>query len=443
MKNIKNLLYISLFLLFACSNEEEKPINNSGSNLSFKIAVFSDPHYFDPDLGDPGEAYDLAAANSRKMIKYSEQILNSAINLFLESQAEIIIIPGDLTKDGEKTSHLKFADMIRKLKNAGKHVFVVPGNHDVANPEAYGYSATDKYKTESVSPQEIKQIYNDFGYSEALYQDENSLSYIAEPIKGLWIVGMDACRYRDNTAESHTVGGRFDQRTLIWLEDLLKKGKSEGKLMLGILHHGILEHFAGQKVNPVTSEFVIDDYKQISEMFAKNDMKFVFTGHFHANDIVSEQFGNNFLYDIETGSLLTYPVPVRFINVTNSERMDVSTAYIDNVAIDTKGMTFQNYAKDFITNDLDNYVAELLTAQFQLDSTIASDFASIGVQAFLSHYRGDEIITSDAIDIINKYSNSQEITVMLLSGVIQSLYTDLNPADNNISIDMKTGKILK
>ena len=41
----------------------------------------------------------------------------------------------------------------------------------------------------------------------------------------------------------------------------------------------------------------------------------VFTGHMHGNDISKYSLNNSDLYDIETGSLLTYPSPIKIINV--------------------------------------------------------------------------------------------------------------------------------
>lgn len=62
-------------------------------------------------------------------------------------------------------------------------------------------------------------------------------------------------------------------------------------------------------------------------------MDYIFTGHMHANDIaaVTTEAGNT-LYDIETGSVVTYPSPARSVTLTRtvsegkvSETMDVKT----------------------------------------------------------------------------------------------------------------------
>lgn len=432
---------IALVLITSCSDNED--LNQPNKEIQpFQIAIFSDPHYFDPDLGLPGPAFFDAKINSRKMIAESEAILNSAVESILSSSSDLVFIPGDLTKDGEKSSHIKFAAIISKLRQSGKKVFVVPGNHDVANPDAYGYNGDDKYRTETVSPEEFKQIYADFGYSSALYTDNNSLTYIAEPLPGVWVIAMDACRYKENT-DRHVVGGKFNATTYEWIKEKIREGKSKGKIMFGILHHGLLEHFEGQKENPISADFVIDDYKNISREFSELGLNFVFTGHFHANDVVSANYENNFIYDIETGSLLTYPVPYRFINVKSNGDMEITTNYVQNVDVNTGGKAFQQYAKDYLTNDLDKFVADILVSQFQLDNATANELAPIGIGAFTSHYRGDEIISKDAIDLVNKYSTSSNFAILLFTASVKSLYTDLNPQDNNITINLFTGKVVK
>lgn len=429
-----------LLITGGCS-EDSTPVNQE-NKLNFKISVFSDPHYFAPELFAEGDALENNLRGSRKMLMESEAILKSAISRVKSINSQIVLIPGDLTKDGEKLSHQKFADNFRELKNSGKKVYVIPGNHDVANPESKSYIGVNVENVESVTPAEFRQIYADFGYNEALYKDENSLSYVAEPIEGLWIIAMDACRYNENT-DRHTVGGKFNNATLNWIYDRIKEGKSKGKLMIGMNHHGVLEHFTGQKSNPVTTDYVIDDYRSISEEFAKNGLNFVFTGHFHANDIVSANYDKNFIYDIETGSLVTYPVPIRTVEVINSEQINISTELIDNVDYQSIGSDFQVYAYNYLKNDLSDFVEDILVSQFSLQESVAAQFAPIGINAFVAHYAGDEVISKEAVDLINEYKGNNNITIQLLSATIQTLYTDMNPEDNNLRINMITGAVIR
>ncbi|MFA5512384.1 MAG: hypothetical protein WC313_08025, partial [Candidatus Kapaibacterium sp.] len=67
----------------------------------------------------------------------------------------------------------------------------------------------------------------------------------------------------------------------------------------------------------------------------------------------------------------------------------------------------------------------------------------VGVGAFTAHYKGDEIITENALNTIKKYESSDNLAVNLFIYSVESLYTDLNPQDNSIKIDMRTGTEIK
>ena len=74
-----------------------------------KFAVISDIHYYDSALGTTGAAFEAYLAADRKLIKESGEILNSAITSIKSEKPDFVLIPGDLTKDGEKQNHLILA----------------------------------------------------------------------------------------------------------------------------------------------------------------------------------------------------------------------------------------------------------------------------------------------------------------------------------------------
>jgi len=112
--------------------------NTAPADLHFM--VISDPHYFDPSLGTEGPAFEAYLDNDRKLLKESRELMQEAIRMINRSAASFVMIPGDLTKDGSKVSHTAFAKLIAGIEAEGRPVYVVPGNHDVSNGEAHGYS---------------------------------------------------------------------------------------------------------------------------------------------------------------------------------------------------------------------------------------------------------------------------------------------------------------
>jgi 3',5'-cyclic AMP phosphodiesterase CpdA len=217
------------------------------------------------------------------------------------------MVSGDLTKDGERQCHDKVSKALSKLTQNGIKVFVVPGNHDVNNPLAYKYDGDNTISVPSITQDEFASIYKNFGYGSAIYRDKDTLSYVAEPTDNLWIVALDTCRYKENKpGEEEIFSGKMSQEQEEWLCDMLKKANENKKAVIVLEHHGLVEHWIGQsKLHP---EYLIPDYKRVGELMASYNVRLAFTGHYHAQDIVMSKFDNGgFLYDIETGSLITAP----------------------------------------------------------------------------------------------------------------------------------------
>src|SRR5450432_2275311 len=175
-------------------------------NLSLKIAVVSDIHYMDPSLlvnnADAGIAFQTYLQYDPKLVEYSDPIFRAVIAQLITEKPDVLLIPGDLTKDGEKISHKTMAGLLRDLANAHIKVFVVPGNHDINNPNARAYDGDKALTTPSISANEFSTIYSAFGYGNALSRDSGSLSYLNQADSNLWILAIDDCEYE--RSEEHT-----------------------------------------------------------------------------------------------------------------------------------------------------------------------------------------------------------------------------------------------
>lgn len=432
---MKRLILISVIItlfLTSCKKDESNPVAPEKQNL--KIAVFSDPHYFSPSLGTSGKAFENYLLKDRKLIAESKAIVESLINSLLQEKPDVVLVPGDLTKDGELVSHQEFAGYLKKLEAAGINVFVVPGNHDVNNMEAMSYSGDIATKISTVSAEDFAKNYNDFGYGEAIARDANSLSYVAKLKSDLWILGIDACRYKDNKTHSVT-GGKISDATLTWIKGRLEEAKSKNITVMAMMHHGMVEHFQGQKSIPFSSEYVIDDWSKISKELNDLGLKVVFTGHYHANDIVKFTNGTSALYDIETGSTVTFPNPYRIINY-ESKKLTISTKYVTNINYDLKGSSFAAYAEKYLSDGMRILIKYTLMNDYKLSDTQAGVMAPTMAGAFKVHYSGDEKITStDVQTFIQNLMSSPDATTKFFGTSIYSLYTDLPPQDNNVVID--------
>ena len=86
----------------------------------------------------------------------------------------------------------------------------------------------------------------------------------------------------------------------------IAEAKEAGDEIIGMMHHGIIEHFDGQAT--VFAPYVVEGYEEASQLFADAGLKYMFTGHFHAQDVaaMTTKDGNT-IYDIMTGALVTAP----------------------------------------------------------------------------------------------------------------------------------------
>ncbi|WP_292000935.1 alkaline phosphatase [Chlorobium sp.] len=395
-----------------------------------KISVISDPHYFAPSLGTTGDAFEAYLALDRKMIAESDAILQSALDIVKSENPDILLIPGDLTKDGEKISHQAFADYLSELESTGIKVYVIPGNHDVNNPHAMSYNGATAASVESVSPEEFQEIYQDFGYGEAIFRDPNSLTYIAAPSEKLWILGIDSCEYDENITSPET-SGSLGENTKSWILEKLAEAKIKGITVIGMMHHNLVEHYSLQA--ELFQDYVIEDSENLAHELADAGLGMIFTGHYHANDII--EVSDSGLYEIETGSLVTWPSPVRTVTINDDGSVGVNSTSVTEIDYDLGEFdTFEAYATDFLNTGLVQLATYYLMSTFGISQEVAAQVAPLFADAMSAHYMGDEEPDAVTLGTIQALAASGDVMQMTLANALQSLWTDSVPTDNTATI---------
>jgi hypothetical protein len=270
------------------------------------------------------------------------------------------------------------------------------------------------------------------------------LSYVAEPAQGVWLIAMDSCSYDRNEIEGKPeTAGRFSPQTLDWVLRMTRLGKARGKQVIGMMHHGLIEHYAGQSM--LFPEYVVEDSDSVSRQLAQAGLEVVFTGHYHANDAaLRETGGGSFLFDIETGSLVTWPCPLRIVTVKPNRKLDVDTRFIEDIDYDTGGAPFPDYARQYLELGLTGIASYMLATEYFLppEDPQTGVYASQLAQAFMAHYAGGERPTPDILSLIGGYLSQPPDTFQYLLGrYLGALWTDLPPADTALTIDLKTGDV--
>lgn len=436
------LFALALILFYSCSDDD----NGGGpkqTDPEAKIMILSDPHVYDPTMGTSGAAFDEYVAHDRKLIAESAAINESVVDMILEEAPDILLVAGDMTKDGAMQSHRLFVDDITELKNAGIKVYVVPGNHDVNNHHAYGYSGETATPVDFADANEFAQLYADYGYGDNLYDDPNSLSYVVEPVDGLWIIGMDACRYAENTTEKTVTGGKFSQATLDWIVARTEEGVAAGKIVVGVMHHGIMEHFPGMSL--LFADYIVEDYANVNQTLGKAGMHVVFTGHHHAHDMHFESFGDGGvqknIFDVQTGSTVTWTCPLRIVELTKDKKMTFKTEVVSTIDFDLGGLAFQDYAYDFLESGLPALIVHEL-GKLGVDEQSAQALVPLVSPTMIAYYHGDESSMQNAQVLagINQMAQSGDQQQVMLANILLGIWNDPTP-DREFTIDLETGTL--
>jgi hypothetical protein len=446
---ISFLLILSLFSSVGC---DEGIVGDDSSfwpieTTALTIAVFSDPHLYDAALGTSGPDFEAYLAQDPKLLRESDAILRTVINEIKASRADVVLVPGDLSKDGELACHNKMAPYLAELEAAGKQVFVIPGNHDVNNLyDARSYSNAGSSSVPTVTPDQFKSIYNSYGYSQAIASDPQSLSYTVKLTDNLWLIAMDASRYNENTAAGASViGGKFSAATLDWIKGQLHLAKQQGITVIGMMHHGLMEHFAGQ--TQIFGEYVIEDWQTLIKTFADSGMKAIFTGHYHSNDVVKGggSTAGKFIYDIETGSTISYPCPYRIVTIGKKNNafstLSIQTKKVTSVTGDFGGKTFAKYAEDTLRVGVNRIVTYMMINQYGLSEQDAVLPSQLMTDALIANYAGNETPSAQTLSAISAILQNPDAAYQTIGNLLMSLWTDIPPADNNLTINLKTGAV--
>ncbi len=338
---------------------------------SLKMVILSDIHIFPEEyLGNEGPNYQDYVNGDRKMLKESERILESNIQRILESDAEVVLVAGDLTKDSEKLGHEIVAKQLKRLEDAGKKVFVTNGNHDINAKDAERFEAvsgdvndddrTDKVvQLDGATRDEFETIYEELGFNEleTIAQHEDSTSYVAQLKPGYRLIVMDTGIYGDSRYDQSTSGTLNRDGRLEWALNQIEEAKAAGDVVIGMAHHGFVEHFDGQ--GTVFAPYLVENYETVANQLADAGMEYVFTGHFHAQDIVTKTTpSGNKMMDIMTGSSVSYPSPLRFVEIDKDlDKIHITTERTDSI----EGIeNFEAYGKETMTKGVPGMVASLV-----------------------------------------------------------------------------------
>ena len=282
--------------------------------IPLKFYLLTDTHYFEESLGAEGKAYEEYMKTEAFYLKESS-VINKTVfqKLKDDKETELIIIPGDLSKDGEYESHKSLIKELNDLKQSGKKIFVITAGHDY---NEYGRS----YKNDEFVPvkgTEFKELYNlyyEFGFKDALSVHEETLSYIAEIAQNIQLLALNCDSKRE-------CKGLIDENLLKWAKEQLDNAQKVGTRVIAMCHYPVIPSVP---VFDLVGDAHVKNWREIATFLADSGVELVLTGHMHiqsVNEFVTEK--GNKLYDICTATTVGTPGKYRKIEIDENGKIDV------------------------------------------------------------------------------------------------------------------------
>lgn len=307
---------------------------------ALKFYLVTDTHYYAMD------ALGVSNHSDQKCMNESGAIIDAAFEkIIAQDEIDILLIAGDLTNNGEMASHTEFISKLNRLKAAGKRVYVITATHDYGLRELKDGDTVGEEDGRACRSQ-LRGMYNEFGFNEAIAEYSDGLSYVVQLEPGFRLLALND----DGNGRSFC---GCDDEQMTWVLSQIKAARDAGEYLFAMTHHPVLPP---SPVYPVMSKRDMHGgYETVPTIFADAGLQFIFTGHSHMQNIgfITTERGNTFC-DINTGSLVGYPTPIRRVTL-DDEKMTISTEKLETFDWDFRGKEPQQYLQDhfdFLLNDI-------------------------------------------------------------------------------------------
>ena len=300
-----------------------------------KFYLVTDTHYFKNSLGAFGAAYEEFMDFEQKC--YAEtQAINEAVfaELTDATEADIVLIAGDLSFNGEKESNAAFSKLLHEFEEkSGKRVYVVTAGHDF-NDHPFAFDDTGRLEPEGTKFSDLLGYYGDFGYRDAIAFNEAHLSYVAQLSDDVRLLVI--CN--DSPQAKHIT---YDDDFLGWIAEQAKQAKADGQMMIAMEHYPVLP---GQPLLALIGDARQSEAQKLIATLADNDVHLIFTGHMHNQSInlATTEKGNKF-FDVCTGSAIGCPAYYRLVTVEDEATVKIESIPVPDFDWDKKGMTCEAY----------------------------------------------------------------------------------------------------
>lgn len=209
----------------------------------------------------------------------------------------------------------------------------------------------DSYKNYS-----FEKALQNADYSRRMYEVAKGfsvpdLSYIVEPVKGIWMMAIDGNTYipknlNENPNDPSNYNGASigynnvltNKKHLIkWVKKIADEAKLNGKTLIAFTHYPMID-FNDGATNEIKNllgekkwqlERVPDE--EVAKAFEEAGLQIHFAGHMHINDTGIRKIGEKMLVNVQVPSLAAYLPSYKILTIHSSEKMEVQTEVLNDV----------------------------------------------------------------------------------------------------------------
>ena len=303
--------------------------------------LITDNHYVSKKNWVEGGTFDSREQGDQIVLKLTPEILDTFADMILaDSGTDTVIFTGDNVNNGDMNSHYEFRDVLKKLSDGGKNVYVITATHDYcgAGDDENGFSSC-RYTLDGTEPIPFMRkaglfdFYFDYGPKQALSVHRGSGSYVVRLGDGARLIMI--C---DNgNGRSHC--GLFEDG-IKWLTEQIRAARADGDYVLLATHHPVLPPW---EVYRHLADFELyGGYAELSRLMCSENVRVVFTGHTHVQSIrkYTDEEGRWFL-DVATIAAVSAAGKMRHVTVdADSGVCEVRSVGLDRInSVDLGGRT--------------------------------------------------------------------------------------------------------
>ncbi|WP_264537284.1 metallophosphoesterase family protein [Flavobacterium sp. N1736] len=223
--------------------------------------------------------------------------------------------------------------------------------------QKYKYWATpfSTYNSENYSFEkatEVSKLTNRV-YEVAPGYEVPDVSYVVEPIDGLWLMAIDGnvyIRKKNATADPKDPANYSEASTgynnvlsnkkhlIKWVEQISAEAKKQGKTLVAFSHFPMIDFNDDasaeikELLGPNKWQLNRVPVEEVAQTFADAGLKIHFGGHMHINDTgIRTTAKGNTLVNIQTPSLAAYIPAYKLLTIKKDNLVDIQTITIDKV----------------------------------------------------------------------------------------------------------------